>query len=645
MDEVEALLEYLERVHEAFLPIGNLAVLSDAKRLGAFGRAVERAVGAGARTVLASGPGAPVLAMLALRAGAARAAICEPRGSLSALARALLGANALAGQIDLVARRSDFRADLVVDDGIDAALAGDRGARAIPRRATVHAALAEFRTGVVEGFDLSAFDRYRWNVGSEDVDPADRTGRLLSTAGAVLRVDLTGPPRRIDGALQLEVLEAGAANALVAWFDLELDDVETLSSGPGGGCPSWGQSLQYLERAVDVRPGDRVHVSARHDEGGVALALAEPPVRRRAVTRIEPSVMPWHFPMLADLGRNRAFEQAIARAVRRRGGARVLDVGTGTGLLAMMAARAGAAWVVGCEATPHLARLAREVVAANGLADRVSVVDRWSNELSVPGDLPERANVLVSETVDHGLLGEGFVPSLLDARERLLVPDAIVIPCGARVRGAVVSIRPPEDLEPDLGTAALLAIHRDARLDLRRCPHRVLSEIFDVFDLDFRSRAIRPERRRIDARVEEAGAANAVAYWFELRLDDETSIDTSPASTTTAWEQAIAFFDREGAVRPGERLALRAEHDLRSIRFALDPAPDVRLPDWVESILDRGAALLAEGPDVADHLLAMPCARSEAILSRVVAEAPRRGLERRLVADFVHQLGYQAPAT
>ena len=48
---------------------------------------------------------------------------------------------------------------------------------------------------------------------------------------------------------------------------------------------------------------------------------------------------PWHFPMMADASRNRAYEAAISRVASGR---RVLDIGTGAGLLAMMAARAGA---------------------------------------------------------------------------------------------------------------------------------------------------------------------------------------------------------------------------------------------------------------------------------------------------------------
>jgi hypothetical protein len=66
------------------------------------------------------------------------------------------------------------------------------------------------------------------------------------------------------------------------------------------------------------------------------------------------NVLAYHFPMIADEGRNQAFDlaltQAVARFKERHGGTppRVLDIGSGSGLLAMMAARAGAMEVRGC---------------------------------------------------------------------------------------------------------------------------------------------------------------------------------------------------------------------------------------------------------------------------------------------------------
>ncbi|MBL8881212.1 MAG: 50S ribosomal protein L11 methyltransferase, partial [Phycisphaerales bacterium] len=144
----------------------------------------------------------------------------------------------------------------------------------------------------------------------------------------------------------------------------------------------------------------------------------------------------WHFTMLHDRPRNDAYEQALRSVVCP--GQRVLDIGTGSGLLAMMAARAGAAEVVACEAVPLIAEKAREILAANGLADRVRVVAKPSTRL-VPGtDLDGPADVLVTEIFDAALIGEGALATFEDAWARLLKADATVIPCAATIRAQLV---------------------------------------------------------------------------------------------------------------------------------------------------------------------------------------------------------------
>ena len=94
--------------------------------------------------------------------------------------------------------------------------------------------------------------------------------------------------------------------------------------------------------------------------------------------------------MVRDEARNAAYDAALRRAVTP--GMRVLEIGTGSGLLAMMAARAGARHVYTCEVVPQIAQAAREIVARNGYAERITVLDKHSNaiapdEIGGPADL------------------------------------------------------------------------------------------------------------------------------------------------------------------------------------------------------------------------------------------------------------------
>ena len=136
------------------------------------------------------------------------------------------------------------------------------------------------------------------------------------------------------------------------------------------------------------------------------------------------SIIPrWHFAMLNDVDRNHAFETAIKYVVHPN--STVLDIGAGSGLLAMMAARHGASYVTSCEMIQPIAHIAQKIIAINGFQDQIKIVPKKSDELIVGLDLPKRADLLITETVDCGLVGEGILPIIRHARqeEGLLRPQ------------------------------------------------------------------------------------------------------------------------------------------------------------------------------------------------------------------------------
>lgn len=138
------------------------------------------------------------------------------------------------------------------------------------------------------------------------------------------------------------------------------------------------------------------------------------------------AVNDFHFAMLNDRDRNAFYRRALMEQIKP--GDIVVEVGTGSGLLAMMAARAGAGHVYAIEANRSLAQLAAHLIRVNGLADSITIVNKLSTDVELGVDLPRRADVLVSEILGTLLLGESALEFVADARRRLLTPGARIIP-------------------------------------------------------------------------------------------------------------------------------------------------------------------------------------------------------------------------
>jgi predicted RNA methylase len=190
----------------------------------------------------------------------------------------------------------------------------------------------------------------------------------------------------------------------------------------------------------------------------------------------------WHFDMVADTERNKAYDSAIRRQVakviakRKREETQawyadptkaalapdvkgrlveVLDIGCGSGLLAMMTARAAAdlgegaaVRVTGVDTSENLINTAAEIVTSNGYGSHMTLVNKDSRMLTVGeprgGKTPElkrRADILVLELFDYGLLGEGLLPILHHAFSVLLKEDAVVVPAIARMYCCIVENR------------------------------------------------------------------------------------------------------------------------------------------------------------------------------------------------------------
>ncbi|MEA2512669.1 MAG: hypothetical protein QOF33_2024 [Thermomicrobiales bacterium] len=289
-----------------------------------------------------------------------------------------------------------------------------------------------------------------------------------------------------------------------------------------------------------------------------------------------------HGRMLGDRTRTASFLAAVREVVRP--GDVVVDIGTGTGILAIAAAQSGARRVYAIEAS-MIADVAQSMFEANGVADRVTLLRGWSTRI----DLPERADVLVSEILGNDPLAENVLETTGDALKRLLKPGARLVPGRVRVFGLPVSI-PRGRLAgsgvsrhtlQEWGTSYGIDFGPLAGVDLREERFFIeprasrhwstLSDPVLLADVDLTA----VDRVSIDS-VEttvatSSGRVDGLLEYFELELGPTTHFSLHPAQVgeTNHWQVPVWLPRAPLRVQAGDRLSIAYRYRTSGPRVAI----------------------------------------------------------------------------
>jgi predicted RNA methylase len=249
----------------------------------------------------------------------------------------------------------------------------------------------------------------------------------------------------------------------------------------------------------------------------------------------------------------------------------VVDIGTGTGILAIAAARAGARRVFAIEAT-GAAEVAAAMIRQNGVADRVTVIRGWSTSV----DLPERGDVVMSEILGDDPFREGVLESTSDAFHRLLKPSARRIPLAVTVWALPVEVAPTE-LERHTVSAASIERWRERYgLDFSALspaaargttvgikPTRVrawrrLGSARPVVRVELAPNAPEMLEEQIELPVSHAGACQGVVTFFEAELCAGIVVSTDPwLDSASHWLNPTLLLPEPRRVDTGDVIRVR----------------------------------------------------------------------------------------
>ncbi len=259
----------------------------------------------------------------------------------------------------------------------------------------------------------------------------------------------------------------------------------------------------------------------------------------------------------------------------------VVDLASGTGILGLLACRAGARRVYSIEQGGMIG-VARDICRANGYADRVVFIQEHSHRV----ELPERADVVISDQIGRFGFEAGVFQFFRDARRRFLKPEGKLIP--AQIRQWIAPVEAPEMLEQiefwnnsssgfNLRPARNLAANTGYPVMLQ--PGHLLSEpaccaTLDLLEFDSDSWSL-----EVALTVSRAGQLHGIGGWFSAQLSPGASMTNSPLAPDRIDRRNLFLpIDHPVAVEPGN-----------SVRVQMHIIPSELILTWKLEVAEAAA--------------------------------------------------------
>jgi precorrin-6B methylase 2 len=302
-----------------------------------------------------------------------------------------------------------------------------------------------------------------------------------------------------------------------------------------------------------------------------------------------------HLYMLRDVVRVMSYREAIRNHAPGR---TVAEVGCGTGVLSLFAARAGARKVIAIEES-RIAEVAAAMIEANGCSGLVEL--RIANSRDV--ELDEPVDLIIHEILGTDPFEEGLLPVLQDVRERLLKPGGRLLPYRLEVCCVAIELEErsgsdrarmlaeARELERlsglygvELGPVREAVAKHEPRVQRTRFTvdkplfdRKVLSEETRILDLDLQKGDLElaGQLAPVPLRISRPGILGGVALFFRAHLDETIQLTNSPFARATTWGWDVRTFSQLLPVAAGDEvsLAVEVETTFRRQMLQIDVAP------------------------------------------------------------------------
>jgi len=285
-----------------------------------------------------------------------------------------------------------------------------------------------------------------------------------------------------------------------------------------------------------------------------------------------------HEEMLKDEVRTLTYRNSMWHNKHLFKGKTVLDVGCGTGILSMFAAKAGAAKVIGIDMST-IVEQAKKIVETNGLSDKVEIIRGKVEEVTLPDGI-EKVDIIISEWMGYCLFYESMLDTVLYARDKWLAPDGLMFPDRATLYVTAIEDRQYKDDKInwwddvygfDMSCIRKVALSEPLvdvvdrnQLTSNNC---LLKEV----DLQTCKKEDIPFESPFHLQLKRNDYVQALVTFFNIeftKCHKRVGFSTSPEAPYTHWKQTVFYLEEYLTVKKGEELygVFRMKPNTRNVR-------------------------------------------------------------------------------